>query len=124
MAERSRYTTRALRADQTFCRQVARLQFTDTEPIRRAFLGEPVKEVLALVEWAMEHEDEPGFETGQALEAWARRRCRGAYRRQERGGGNRTARLDISAPRRSDEVSFGYGVSQEAVLTSLDWMVN
>ena len=79
MAERTRCSTRALKADQAFCEQVARLLFTDAEPIQRAFLNEPVKEVLALVEWAMEHEDDPGFEAGRALEAWAKKRRRGCY---------------------------------------------
>jgi hypothetical protein len=36
--------------------------FADAEPIERAFLGEPVREVLALVEWALAREVDPGFE--------------------------------------------------------------
>jgi hypothetical protein len=39
-----------MKADQAFCRQVATLLFTDAESIERAFLGEPVREVLALVD--------------------------------------------------------------------------
>lgn len=72
MAEQSRCSTRAIKADQAFCRQVARLLFCDSKPIRRAFEGEPVKEVLALVEWAMDQQDDPGFDAGWALEAWAK----------------------------------------------------
>ena len=104
MAEQSRCSTRAIKADQAFCRQVARLLFADAEPIQKAFLGEPVRKVLALVDWALAHEDDPGFEAGRALEAWARRHCRGAYGPRDGMRDNTLTRQDISAPWRSDEV--------------------
>lgn len=97
MAERPRCSTRALKAYQAFCRQVASLLFTDAEPIERAFLGEPIREVLALVDWALAHEYDPGFEAGRALEAWARRRCRGAYRHQEQAVDNTPTPADTTA---------------------------
>jgi hypothetical protein len=76
---------------------VARLLFTDAEPIERALLGEPVREVLALVDWALAHEYDPGFGAGRALEAWARRRCRGAYRHQEQAVDNTPTPADTTA---------------------------
>jgi len=105
MAERSRCSTRALKADQAFCKQVARLLFTDAEPIQRAFLGELVREVLALTEWAMEHEDDPSFEAGKALEAWARRRSRGAYRPQEQSTDNIPQRPNTTTPQPPDTIA-------------------
>jgi hypothetical protein len=42
-------TTRAIVADDTFCAQAAAVLLCDEEPIRDAFIGEPVDEVLAMV---------------------------------------------------------------------------
>ena len=132
MAERARCSTRALKADEAFCRQVARLLFADAEPIRRAFLGELVKEVLALVDWALAHEDDPRFDAGRALEAWAKKRRRGCY--GQSSGSPRTAapRPDTNrcggrqgyGPQPGDEVGFGYGVGKTTVLTGLERMAD
>src|SRR3954453_240899 len=72
-------TTRAIRADNAFCAQAAALLLCDEEPIRDAFIGEPVEEVLAMVRWALSHEDDEGFDTEKILTDWARKRERGAW---------------------------------------------
>jgi hypothetical protein len=51
----------------------------DQEPIRDAFIGEPVEEVLAMVRWALSHEDDKGFDPAKVLPDWARKRERGAW---------------------------------------------
>ena len=38
------------------------------------FLGEPVKEVLAMAEWALKHEGEASFNPEKILPAWAEKR--------------------------------------------------
>jgi hypothetical protein len=72
-------STRAIRADEAFCAQVAALLLCDAEPIRDTFIGEPVEEVLAMVRWALSHEDDEGFDTAEVLTNWARKRERGAW---------------------------------------------
>ena len=72
-------STRAIVADGTFCAQAAALLMCDEEPIRDAFIGEPVEEVLAMVRWALSHEDDEGFDTAEVLTGWARKRERGAW---------------------------------------------
>ena len=80
--------TRAIVADEAFCAQVAAVLLCDEEPIRKAFIGEPVEEVLAMVRWALSHEDDEGFDTAKVLIWWAKKRGRGAWsgrpRRPER----------------------------------------
>ncbi len=78
--------TRAIVADEAFCRQAAAVLLCDLEPIRDAFIGEPVEEVLEMVRWALKHEHEPGFDAARALPNWARRRGRGAWRADRRDG--------------------------------------
>ncbi len=51
----------------------------DEEPIRNAFIGEPVEEVLAMVRWALSHEDDEGFDPAKVLTRWAQKRERGAW---------------------------------------------
>jgi len=58
---------------------MAGFMFADQEPIISAFLGEPVKEALAMVEWCVRHEGEEGFDPAKALVAWAKRRKRGVW---------------------------------------------
>ena len=69
--------TRAIVADEAFCGQAAAVLLCGPQPIRNAFLGEPVEEVLEMVRWALKHEQDAGFEAAKALPNWARRRGRG-----------------------------------------------
>lgn len=62
------------------CDQVAASLGIREMTARRAFLGEPVEEVLAMAEWALSREGEAGFEPEGILTAWARKRGRGAWR--------------------------------------------
>jgi hypothetical protein len=64
----------------------------DEEPVRQAFIGEPVEEVLAMVRWALSHEDDEGFDTEKVLTDWARKRERGAW----------SGRLNQPSPTRQD----------------------
>jgi hypothetical protein len=81
-------STRAIVADEGFCRQAAALLMCDRAPINDAFIGEPVEEVLEMVRWALKHEDDEGFDTAEVLTSWAKKRGRGAWssrpRRAER----------------------------------------
>lgn len=72
-------STRAIVADDAFCAQAAALLLCDEEPIRDAFIGEPVEEALAMVRWALSHRDDEGFATEKILTDWARKRERGAW---------------------------------------------
>jgi hypothetical protein len=38
-----------------------------------------VEEVLAMVRWALSHEDDEGFETAEILASWAKKRERGVW---------------------------------------------
>lgn len=71
--------TRAVVADEAFCRQVAALMFCDPSPIRDAFIGEPAEEVLEMVRWALSHEDDEGFDAARVLTGWAEKRRRGVW---------------------------------------------
>jgi hypothetical protein len=72
-------STRAIVADEAFCTQAAAVLMCDEEPVRQAFIGEPVEEVLAMVRWALSHQDDEGFNTAKILTDWARKRERGAW---------------------------------------------
>src|SRR5215207_9516546 len=72
-------STRAIVADEGFCKQAAALLLCNRAPIHDAFIGEPVEEVLEMVRWALSHEDDEGFDAAQVLTAWARKRGRGAW---------------------------------------------
>jgi hypothetical protein len=78
--------TRAIVADEAFCKQAAAVLLCDPGPIRDAFVGEPVEEALAMVRWAIKHEGDEGFDAARALPSWARRRGRGAWRAEHRDG--------------------------------------
>jgi hypothetical protein len=78
--------TRAIVADEAFCGQAAAVLLCEQGPIRDAFVGEPVEEVLEMVRWAIKHEDDPGFDAARALPSWARRRGRGMWRADLRDG--------------------------------------
>ena len=81
-------STRAIVADEGFCRQVAALLLCERAPIHDAFIGEPAEEVLEMVRWALSHEQDEGFDTAEVLTSWAKKRGRGAWsgrpRRPER----------------------------------------
>jgi len=81
-------STKAIAADEGFCKQVAALLLCDPAPIHDAFIGEPVEEVLEMVRWALSHEDDEGFDPAEVLTSWAKKRGRGAWsgrhRRPER----------------------------------------
>jgi hypothetical protein len=78
--------TRAIVADEAFCRQAAAVLLCNPQSIQNAFIGEPVEEVLEMVRWAIRHEQDEGFDAVRALPSWARRRGRGAWRQDRRGG--------------------------------------
>ena len=89
--------TKAIVADEAFCKQAAALLLCEEEPIRDAFIGEPAEEVLEMVRWALKHEDDEGFDAAKALTSWAKKRNRGAWsgrpRRTERNPNGELARL-------------------------------
>jgi hypothetical protein len=72
-------STKAIVADEAFCAQAAALLLCEEEPIRNAFIGEPVEEVLEMVRWALKHEDDEGFDVAKVLTGWAKKRKRGAW---------------------------------------------
>ena len=51
----------------------------DEESVRKALIGEPVEEVLAMIRWALSHQDDDAFDTAKVLTDWARKRERGAW---------------------------------------------
>ncbi len=71
---------RSVLAGAHLCGQVASLLLVEAKVVRQAFLGEPVEEVLAMVEWALKHEDEASFNAEKILPAWAQKRGRGYWR--------------------------------------------
>ena len=87
--------TRAIVADGAFCGQAAAVLLCNPEPVRDAFIGEPVEEALEMVRWALKHEHDPGFDAARALPNWARRRGRGAWRqdRQDSAPANGNGRV-------------------------------
>ena len=76
-------STRSLVAGAHLCDQVSALLLIEPKVSRQAFLGEPVEEVLAMVEWALEHEGEAEFNPQKVLPAWARKRGRGYWRTED-----------------------------------------
>ena len=78
-------STKAIVANEDFCKQVAALLMCDRAPIHDAFIGEPVEEVLEMVRWALSHEDDEGFDTAGVLTWWAKKRGRGAWSGRPRG---------------------------------------
>ena len=72
-------STRAIVANEDFCKQVAALLLCDRAPIHDAFIGEPVEEVLEMVRWALSPEHDEGFDTAEVLTWWAKKRGRGAW---------------------------------------------
>ena len=72
-------STRAILADEAFCAQAAAVLMCDRGLICDAFIGEPAEEVLAMVRWALSHEDDEGFYAAKVLTDWARKRGRGAW---------------------------------------------
>jgi hypothetical protein len=72
-------STRAIVADEDFCKQVAALLLCNEEPICDAFIGEPAQEILEMVRWALSHEDDEGFDPAKVLTSWAKKRGRGTW---------------------------------------------
>jgi hypothetical protein len=72
-------STRAIVANEDFCKQAAALLLCERGPIHDAFIGEPVEEVLEMVRWALSHEDDEGFDAAKVLTAWAKKRGRGTW---------------------------------------------
>ena len=72
--------TASIVADGAFCAQAAAVLGCDEGPVRDAFIGEPVEEVLAMVRWALEHQGDEGFDAARVLTAWAKKRGRGVWR--------------------------------------------
>ena len=72
-------STRLLVADEGLCKQVAALLLCEVAPIRNAFIGEPVEDVLAMVHWTLKHEDDEGFDPAKVLTNWAKKRERGVW---------------------------------------------
>src|SRR5918995_2733206 len=72
-------STRAIVANEDFCKQVAAHLLCERAPIHDAFIGEPAEEVLEMVRWALSHEDDEGFDIAQVLTSWAKKRERGVW---------------------------------------------
>ncbi len=77
-------STRFILAGAHLCDQIAGLLLMEPKIIRQAFLGEPVKEVLAMVEWALKHESKAGFDPKKILLVWAQKRGRRYWRVENR----------------------------------------
>jgi hypothetical protein len=77
-------STRSILAGVHLCDQISALLLIEPKVARQAFLGEPVKEVLAMVEWVLKHEGEAEFDPEKILPAWAGKRGRGYWRKEER----------------------------------------
>jgi hypothetical protein len=96
ITRRSPPSTRAIVANEDFCKQVAALLLCNEGPICDAFIGEPAQEVLEMVRWALSHENDEGFDTAKVLTAWAKKRGRGVWsgrpRRPERNPNEELAR--------------------------------
>ena len=88
VTRRSHPSTKVLVADEGLCKQVAALLLCKVQPIHNAFIGEPVEDVLAMVRWALSHEDDKGFDAAKVLTNWAKKRERGVWG-QEPGRGAR-----------------------------------
>ncbi len=87
-------STRAIVADEDFCRQAAALLLCDRGSIHDAFIGEPAEEVLEMVRWALSHEDDEDFDPAGVLTAWAKKRGRGAWSDRPRPSQSKERNLD------------------------------
>ncbi len=77
-------STHLILAGAHLCDQVAGLLLIEQKIARQAFLGEPVKEVLAMAEWVLKHEGEAEFDPEKILPAWAQKWGRGYWRLEDR----------------------------------------
>lgn len=75
-----RDSTRAVVTDRNLADQIAAVLLVDRQPIRDAFVGEPVMEAMLMCAWALDHEEDEDFDAARALTGWARKRRRGAWR--------------------------------------------
>lgn len=87
-----RDSTRAVTTDRNLADQIAAVLLCDREPIRDAFVGEPVMEAMLMMAWALDKEAEnpEQFDPAIALTAWARKRGRGAWREDQPTAAERT----------------------------------
>ena len=92
-------STKAIVADDGFCKQAAALLLCDEEPIRSAFIGEPAEEVLEMVRWALKHEDDEGFDAAKVLTSWAKKRKRGAWSGRPRPSKSKQQNLNAELAR-------------------------
>ncbi len=95
-------STKAIVADEAFCKQAAALLLCEAGPIHDAFIGEPAEEVLEMLRWALSHEDDEGFDPAVVLAAWARKRGRGAWRQGQANGTARDGHESETAPGEED----------------------
>ncbi len=77
-------STRSIVSGAHLCDQISVLLLIEPKIARQVFLGEPVQKVLAMVEWALKHEEEAGFDSEKILSAWAQKRGRGYWRVEDR----------------------------------------
>ena len=77
-------STRAILAGAHLCDQISALLLIEAKVARQASLGEPVEEVMAMAEWVLKREGEATFDTEKILPAWAKKRCRGYWRTEDR----------------------------------------
>jgi hypothetical protein len=77
-------STRSLVAGAHLCDQVSALLLIEPKVARQTFLGEPVKEILAMTAWVLKHEGEAEFDPEKILPAWVRKRGRGYWRTEDR----------------------------------------
>jgi hypothetical protein len=119
-ASTRRDSTRAVTTDRNLADQIAAVLLCDREPIRDAFVGEPVMEAMLMCAWALDHEHEPGFDPARALTAWARKRGRGAWREapEDEEIEEAVSKGGVSQPRSGWGVRF----SNEQVQANLDRM--
>ncbi len=80
----ARPSTRSILAGAHLCGQVSALLLIEPKVSKQAFLGEPVEEVLAMVNWTLKHEGKAEFDPEKILPAWARKRGRGYWRKEDR----------------------------------------
>ncbi len=112
-------STRDIVVDDPFCSQAAAVLACDEEPVRQAFIGEPVEEVMAMVRWVLSHQDDEGFDTAKVLTDWARKRKRGAW--SGRPTKSSSSRQDLN--RKLPQVLVDYWSEHpEELVAVLDWV--
>jgi hypothetical protein len=83
VARARRDSTRALRATPRNVDDLAAFLFLDhkqTEAAHLALDGEPMKRVLGVLDWLLQHESDPDYSPRDMLLGWAKSRQAGCYR--------------------------------------------